>query len=72
MSVQRFVCDYHKTRSAWPHQTCTCGVIIAASGMSAGTAETQSGSGLQPASPTSQSEGTPNPKGNPGPPGVRS
>jgi hypothetical protein len=43
-----------------------------ASGMSAGTAETQSGSGLQPASPTSQSEGTPNPKGNPGPPGVRS
>jgi hypothetical protein len=43
-----------------------------ASGMSAGTAETQSGSGLQPASPTSQSEGTPNPKGDPGPPGVRS
>jgi hypothetical protein len=48
----------------------TYAVLRAASGMSAGTAETQSGSGLQPASPTSQSEGTPNP--NPGPPGVRS
>jgi hypothetical protein len=51
---------------------CAAALRARASGMSAGTAETQSGSGLQPASPTSQSEGTSNPQGNPGPPGVRS